>query len=272
MRTTLKVACLLTAISFFSGFAADPSAARPRTARQASDVWARVIIYDAIPGQEAALERELTAQISQADMRNYGIINDRALKNIDPIALQYGSYTKFSNSSGAERFLAVRLDRVKGFVRRTPESHLVQLESTYLPSGVQNKPRGSEFGFKEIGQTAHLFLGVPDPNYGQEYFDALNEVKRLSVRRNPQGWLGDDLLSDNNVRQPETIAPYSPRPPAATTLSVNYAEYKSFENAEDAYLNRQNSDDPSLIELQRVFFGALQVPARFYIFKVIANR
>jgi hypothetical protein len=263
---------LAAVFSLATSVIAEQSSARPRADRATSDVWARVIIYDAIPGQEAALERELTTQLPDADMERNGIINDRALKNIDPIALQYASYTKFSNAAGADRFLNARIDRVKNFVRRTPESHLMQLESTYSPSGEQNKPKGSEFGYKEVGQTALLFLGVPDPNYGQEYFDALAEVKRLSVRRAPQGWLGDDLLSDSNVRQPEKIAPYSPRPASATTLSVNYAEYKSFENAEDAYLNRQNSDDPSLIELQRVFFGALQVPARTYIFKVIANR
>jgi hypothetical protein len=272
MRIAFKVVGLAAVVSLVTGVIAEQSSARPRAARAASDVWAHVIIYDAIPGQEAALERELTAQLSDADIKRNGIINDRALRNIDPIALQYASYTKFSNAAGAERFVNARIDRVKNFVRRTPESHLVQLESSYSPSGVQNKPKGSEFGYKEVGQTAHVFLGAPDPNYGQEYFDALAEVKRLSVRRAPQGWLGDDLLSDSNVRQPERIAPYSPRPASATTLSVNYAEYKSFENAEDAYLKRQYSDDPSLIELQQVFFSSLQVPARVYIFKVIANR
>src|SRR5207244_2369237 len=142
----------------------------------------------------------------------------------------------------------------------------------YSPARVQTSPTGKEFGYKEVGQTAHLFFGVPNPSYGQEYFDALTQVKTLSVRRAPQGWLGDDLLSDNVMRDPVKLAPYTPRPTTATTLSVNYAEYTSFENAEDAYLNRQNADDPSLIELQRVFFSALQVPARFFIFKVIANR
>lgn len=272
MHTALRILCVAAVFSFATGSVVEQSNAKPRTGRQASDVWAGVIIYDAIPGQEAALERELTNRLSDADIRRYGIINDRSLKNIDPIALQYASYTKFSTSAGANRFLTARIDRVKDLVRRTPESHLVQLEGTYWPKGVQGKPKGIEFGYKEVGQTAHLFLGLPDPNYGQEYFDALAEVKRLSVQRLPEGWLGDDLLSDNSVRQPERLAPYSPRPTSATTLSVNYGEYKSFENAEDAYLNRQNSDDPGLIELQRVFFGALQVPARFYIFKVIANR
>ncbi|MHC2295398.1 hypothetical protein [Bradyrhizobium barranii] len=272
MRTASKLLCFAAVFSLATGIIVEQSGARPRSNRQASDVWARVIIYDVIPGQEGTLERELITGISDADIRRYGIINDRSLRNIDPIALQYASYTKFSSAAGADRFLAARTDRVKDLVRRTPESHLVQLESTYWPRGVQSKPKGIEFGYKEVGQTAHLFLGLPDPNYGQEYFDALVEVKRLSVRRVPQGWLGDDLLSDNSAKQPDKLAPYSPRPASATTLSVNYAEYKSFENAEDAYLNRQNSDDPSLIELQRVFFGALQVPARFYIFKVIANR
>jgi hypothetical protein len=246
--------------------------ARPRARVAASNIYARVILYDALPGQEDALERELTAPISAADMRLFGIINDRALKNIDPIAAQFATYTKFSTSSGAERFLNARLDRAKNLVRRTPEAHLVQLESTHSPSGTQSKPTGKEFGYKKTGQAAHLFFGLPDPNYGQEYFDALAQVKRLSVRRSPQGWLGDDLLSGSIMRQPEKLAPYTPRPGTATTLSVNYAEYTSFESAEEAYLNRQNSEDPSLIELQRVFFGALQVPSRFYFFKVIANR
>lgn len=272
MRTKFDVVCVAAALLLTTGVLTEKPSARPRTAPPASDVWVRVIIYDAIPGQEGAIERELTGPLSNADTRRYGIINDRALKNIDPIALQYASYTKFSSASGANQFLNARIDRVKDFVRRTPESHLVRLESTYSPSGVQNKPNGKEFGYKEVGQIAHLFFGAPNPNYGQEYFDALAEVKRLSARRSPQGWLGDDLLSDRNTRSPEAIAPYSPRPMVATTISINYAEYKTFENAEDAYLNRQNSDDPGLIELQRVFFSALQVPARFYIFKVMANR
>lgn len=250
----------------------DRSGARPRSVFPTPVVWARVTIYDAIPGKEAELERELTSPVSSEELQRSGIINDRSLKSIDPIALQYASYTKFLTASAAERFLDTKIDRIKELVRRTPESHILQLESTFTPSGVLSKPSGMEFGYKELGQTAHLFFGAPDPNYGEEYFDALSEVKRLSVSRSPQGWLGDDLLSDSNTRQPDNLAPYTPRPTTATTLSVNYAEFKTFENAEDAYLNRQNSDDPKLIALQRSFYGALQVPARFYIFKVIANR
>jgi hypothetical protein len=238
----------------------------------ASRIIAQVVVYDAVPGQEAALERELTAPISPPDVSSYGIVNDRVLKNIDPIAAQFATYTKFSGQSNANEFLAARLDRVKNFVRRPPESHVVQLESTFTPGLRSDNPTGKEFGYQVVGQIAHLFLGLPDPKYGQDYFNALQQVKTLVQNRSPQGWLGDDLLSSSSPLTVEQLAPYTPRPTVSTTLSINYAEYQSFENAEDAYLNRQQSEDPTLLGLTRVFFASLQVPSRFYIFKVVANR
>jgi hypothetical protein len=245
--------------------------AQPRARASATRVTALVVLYDALPGQEAALERELTVPIRQSDKLRYGIVNDRVLKNIDPVAAQFASYTKFSRGSRSNEFLVARLERIKDLVRRPPESHIVQLDNTFTPGRRADKPSGKEFGYKTVGQTAHLYLGLPNPQYEQEYFDALAEVKTLMQNRSPPGWFGDDLLSSAAPRAAAQLAPYTPRPRMETTMSINYGEYKTFENAEDAYLNRKQSPDPTLLELTRIFFSTLQVPVRFYIFKVIAN-
>jgi len=272
MHPTPKIIGFAAALSLLGAFLSQEVTARPRSQVPPSNIYAGVIIYDAIPGQENALERELMADMSSAENRRFGIINDRALRSVDPISSQFATYTKFSDAADAERFLNARLNRVKDYVRRAPESHLLRLETSYTPSGKIGEPNGKDFGYKEIGQTAHIFFGLPDPNYGEEYFEALADVKQMTLRLSPKGWLGDDLLSSGSALQPESLAPYTPRPIVATTLSTNYAEYTSFENAENAYLNRQHIGDPSLIEVQRVFTGALQIPARLYIFRVIANQ
>ena len=263
------LAWLITSISL-SQLEARP---RDRAAASGAELTALVVLYDAIPGQEAALELELKAPISQSDVALYGIVNDRVLKNIDPVATQFASYTKFSGPSNSNDFLSARLDRVKGLSSTTARRiDIVQLESTFTPGHRTDSPTGKEFGYKAVGQTAHLFFGVPDPGYGQEYFDLLAQVKTLTENCSPQGWFGDDLLSSAAPRPAEQLAPYTPRPSVSTMMSINYAEYQSFEDAEDAYLNRQQSEDPTFLQLTRVFFSSLQVPSRFYIFRVVANR
>ncbi|WP_050419494.1 hypothetical protein [Bradyrhizobium tropiciagri] len=263
---------LLTGLVTLTSLSQLEARTRVRTAAPATKLTALVVLYDAIPGQEAALERELMTPISQSDIARYGIVNDRVLKNIDPVAAQFASYTKFSGRSNSNDFLSARLDKVKNLVRRAPENHIVKLDSTFTPGHRTDSPTGKEFGYKSVGQTAHLFLGVPAPKFEQDYVNSLAQVKTLTENRSPQGWFGDDLLSSTAPRSAEQLAPYTPRPAASTMMSINYAEYQTFEAAEDAYLNRQQSDDPTFLQLARVFFSSLEVPSRFYIFKVVANR
>lgn len=247
------------------------SQARVRSLEFKPRVYAQVVIYDAIPGKERALQSVLTNEAATRRAAQGKLVNDRVLKNLDPLAYQFATYTKFRDWRAANLFLRVRLDQVKGLVRRPPEHHLLALENSYTPKGAIPKPTGADFNFRRTGQIAHLGIFLPKPDYSQEYFDALNEVKKLLVGRRPKGWQGDDLLTYMEPRSPERLAPYTPRPTEATLISVNYGEYDFFENAENAYLNRLNSDDPQLVTLSRIFFGALQVPTRFFIFSVIAN-
>ncbi len=268
IRKPLCVALLFAGLTILHSV---DSQARVRSLEFKPRVYAQVIIYDAIPGQERALESVLTDEAANRRAAQGKLVNDRVLKNLDPLAYQFATYTKFRDWRSAALFLRARLDRVKDLVRRPPENHLLALETSYTPKGAIPVPTGADFSYRRTGQVAHLGIFLPKPDYSQEYFDALNEVKKLLVGRKPKGWLGDDLLTYMEPRSPERLAPYTPRPTESTLISVNYGEYDSFEDDENAYLNRLNSDDPELVTLSRVFYGALQVPTRFFIFSVIAN-
>jgi hypothetical protein len=128
-----------------------------------------------------------------------------------------------------------------------------------------------EFGAGKTGQIAHLGLFVPAPEYTQEYLDALYRVKEYTVNRKPVGYLGDDLLLEDSPGNPNAQAPYTPRPTKNVSMSVNYGEYETLENAEDSYIDRAQPGNPDLVAIERIFFSTLQVPTRFYIFQVIGN-
>ena len=128
-----------------------------------------------------------------------------------------------------------------------------------------------EFGASKTGQIAHIGLFIPAPEYSQEYLDALYRVKEATVTRKPAGYLGDDLLLEDSIGNPLAQAPYTPRPNKPASMSVNYGEYETLENAEDSYIDRAEPGNPELVALERIFFSTLQVPTRFYIFQVIGN-
>lgn len=239
---------------------------------QASRPYIQVVIYDVHPGNEkkfeAAMEQDARAAASAKEF-----INDRLLKNLDDLALQYASYTKFTNRSKLEQFHRNRLSKIQGFCSRPPESHLVQLTDAYFgKTGYSKSAKGLEFGKGKVGQVAHIGLFIPFPEYRPSYDATLREVKALVQQRNPAGYIGEDLAVEVDLIAPKLQAPYSPRATIPSPMSVNYGEYETFENAEDAYVTRNSKPDAKVSILQRSFFSVLQVPTRFYIFKVIGNR
>jgi hypothetical protein len=85
------------------------------------------------------------------------------------------------------------------------------------------------------------------------------------------GYIGEDLLDGAEVTSPASLAPYSPQPFEPARVSVNYGEYETLEDAENSYIKRgeDRPNDPRILGWERLFYGALQVPTRFYIFRVI---
>lgn len=234
-------------------------------------VYAQVAIYDVLPGQSTEFEKALLASAESSRKQARSLINDRILRNIDNVTLQYASYTKFGDKREAEEAANLRTAALGRYLRRPPEVHLVQLDRAYVPSGVQTEPSGKEFGTGAVGQIAHLGLFLPSRKDTRNYYESLYAVKMHTVARQPKGYMGDDLLTEPSGGKPERQAPYTPRPREATQLSVNYGEYQTLEDAEDSYVDRAQDDSPEMVALERVFFSSLQVPNRFYIFKVIGN-
>jgi hypothetical protein len=144
--------------------------------------------------------------------------------------------------------------------------------SYYGKDGYTKNPTGKEFGSGQVGQVAHLGLFIPIPKYREIYDSTLEEVKSTIQKRNSAGYYGEDLLVEADLISPEIQTPFTPRAAEPSQMSINYGEYDTFENAEDSYLARnERRNDPRIAAMQRNFFSALQVPTRFYIFKVIAN-
>lgn len=233
--------------------------------------FVQVIIYDvnesAIPNFEAAVRSTRSELLS-----NSNFINERVLRNIDELTVQYATYTVFANRHAAESFVKRRLETVAAFCRRAPETHLAQLTTSYQIDGFSTDPTGLDFGGDVVGQIAHLGLFVPFQKYRVAYDTSLHEVKVYTTSRMPVGYIGEHVLVEADITSPEVQNPYSPRPFEASRMSINYGEYRTLENAEDSYLARdQPHDNPQLITLARVFYSSLQVPTRFYIFQVIDN-
>lgn len=235
------------------------------------NVYAQVVIYDVLPGKEKEFERLLMSRSEPGRASTRRLINERVMRNVDGAVSQYATYSKFYGPGEAKKFLNARLDSVKSLCRRAPETHLVALDRSYFHGGSTQNPTGMEFGAGKTGQIAHLGLFVPTPDYTQEYFDALYKVKEYTVNRKPEGYLGDDLLLEEQAGRPENHAPHTPRPTKSVRMSVNYGEYATLENAEDSYIDRAQPGNPDLAALERIFFSTLQVPTRFYIFQVFGN-
>ncbi len=237
---------------------------------RAGRVFGQVAIYDVSPDRMKEFEVALqsTRAATQADP---SFINQRVLRNLDEIALQYATYAKFKDRESAERVLRLQLAKLRPFCRRDPEVHLAELTDAYFPRGSTDQPNGMEFGTEKVGQNAHIGLFVPQPRYRRQYEDVLHETKVLIRDRNPTGYIGEDLLTEADLLPPQVQAPYSPRAFEPSKMSINYGEYLTMENAEDSYVARQQSQNPRLVTMERTFVSSLQVPTRFYMFQVIDN-
>jgi hypothetical protein len=267
-RRTLVTAALAAAGGLSTGIAfAQTEFEQELLAQRNTGIYAQIVIYDVVPGKEAEFEKAIAGTLRGA----VSLINDRILRNIDPVTSQYATYTKFRSPGAAQAATAARVATVRTFLRRDPESHLSQLDKVYVPGGEKAVPDGLELGAKNVGQIAHLGLFLPSPGRTQDYYKSLYEVKTHTVRRAPRGYIGDELLIETERNAPHIQAPYSPRPREATRLSFNYGEYQTLEDAEDSYVDRGQERTAALVTLERTFYSALQLPNRFYIFKVIRN-
>ena len=257
---------LAAAGASYAAVAANADVAEP----SGNGVYAEVVLYDVLPTKGTQFEQAI-ASITHSGNAPQALISDKVLRNIDGVTNQYATYSKFSTPAAAEAVTSQRIQQVMELLRRAPERHLVQLNRSYVPTGLKVNPSGLEFGSAQTGQIAHIGLFLPHPANAVQYNTSLNNVKAHTVSRHPTGYLGDDLLQEPAVGNAATQAPYTPRPAEPTQMSINYGEYKTLENAEDSYVDRAQGDDPSMVTEERVFFSSLQVPTRFYIFQVIGN-
>lgn len=248
------------------------TAAPPPSAAPATPIYAVIAIYDLKPDMNEPFEAAL--RDTHADLeREPTFVNERVLRNLDPLAAQYATYTKVSDGQIAVALFERRLRRLAAFCRRAPERHVLQLTHTYhLNSAETGSPNGLEFGVGRVGHVAHLGLFLPYPKYRQQYDEVLDDVKRFIRDRTPAGYIGEELLREIEAPNPDEQTPHSPNPGEPAPMSVNYGEYASLETAENAYTNRHNRPtDPKIVVMERLFFSALQVPTRFYLFEVIGN-
>ncbi|NBD07537.1 MULTISPECIES: hypothetical protein [Corallococcus] len=246
-----------------------PAAAQPPGEQQGP--VAQIIVYDVAPEAQQQF-KEALASTRVAYQREPGFINERVLDSLDTLALKYATYARFSNAVAAENMLKRRLDAVAPYVRRAPEVHTAVLTQAFTPQAINRKPKGNEFAEGKVNQVAHLGMFIPFPKYWEQYEKALDDVKTVTRGRKPAGFLGDDVLVETTAPAPERQTPYSPRAAEASRMSFNYGEYNTLEDAENSYVRRHGPvEDPKIAALARVFYGSLQVPARFYIFRVVDN-
>jgi hypothetical protein len=233
-------------------------------------IFVQVVIYDVSPASVKAFETELLATRDLA-LAESTLINERVLRNIDDLATQYATYSKFTNAAGAEQLFQQRLIRLQSFCTRQPEVHLAELTNAYFPEGSTDRPTGVELATDKVGQTAHLGLFIPYPRFRAQYEQTLHEVKLVLQGRKSSGYIGEETSIETELLSAKQQTPYSPQVFEASKMSINYGEYDTMENAENAYIVRHARPDPKLVHLERNFFSALQVPTRFYLFQVIGN-
>lgn len=242
-----------------------PGAAKPH-------YFVAVAIYDVKPGQSAAFEA-MAKQTIDAVAAARGFYNDRLLRNIDPLAYHYASYTKSTDRAALEKAVRERIAALQPFLRRDPEVHIAQpTKSYYLNPNATFEP-GTEFGHGQIGQIAHIGLFIPYPNFRPDYDRTIDHVKVYTRDRRPQGYFGEDLLYEADDVSAEAQTPYTPHAAIPARMSINYGEYRTFEDAENSYIKRAGDRprDPQVVVWERVFYSSIQVPARFFIYQVIAN-
>jgi hypothetical protein len=244
--------------------------AQPAQAK--NEVFAYVVIWDVAPAQAKSFEASLLHS-GQAMTNESGFITERILKNIDPLTYHYATYTKSKDRSALESRMRQRMADLRRYLRRDPESHLAQVTSSFTPKEESDHPKGREFGMGKLGQIAHLGLFIPYPEFREEYDRTLRRVKVVTRNRRPEGYLGDELLVETELIDPAQQTPYSPRAFEPSKMSINYGEYDTLEDAENSYIKRgaDRPTNPVYLGLERIFYSALQVPTRFYIFSVIGN-
>ena len=167
-----------------------------------------------------------------------------------------------------------RIEDLRQYLRRDPETHLARITFSYFGNaGGKSQPNGQEFGTEKTGQIAHLGLFIPYPEFRAEYDRTLHRVKVLSRDRHPRGYIGEEVLIESDRVDPAVQAPYTPRPLKPAKMSINYGEYNTLEDAENSYIRRggDRPKDPAYLALERIFYSALQVPTRFYLFQVFGN-
>jgi hypothetical protein len=230
--------------------------------------YVQVVFWDVNPGRSKAFEDESQNLLSRLQS-SADIVNARVLRNLSELNLQYATYVRYYNRMTAEDSLAKQLARLGPLCWRRPEAHLIRLGRAYTPAGVTDAPQGTEFAVGGTGQIAHLGLWVPYPRFRSEYYKILDEVKLDTKAQHNPGYIGEETGTEVRTPPIDEQTPYSPHPTDPEPMSINYGEYKTFEQAEESFL--KHSEDPLASSKMRVFFGSLQVPTRFYIFQVVQS-
>lgn len=244
----------------------------PVSAAPGPPVHAQVVIFDVRPAETSQFEAKVleTGRL-QEGQRSF--VGERFLRNIDAVNPTYALYTKSTSLRDLEAGWATRSPQLRPYLRRDPEVHSASLTHTYTPASITTRPSGDEFGTGQTGQIAHLGLFIPFQTHRAEYERILRLVKEDTQRRNPAGFIGEDLLEEVRPASLAAQTPHSPRAAELVPMSINYGEFATIEEAENAYIQRgaDRTGDPRLRYWYRAFFGSLQVPSRFYIFRVIGN-
>lgn len=250
-----------------------PFAAPAAAATEASvTMYAYVVLWDIVPGQSEAFETQLhRGAMAMASDRSFH--SERLLRNIDPLTYSEATYTKSTNRATLEQEMSTRIAALRPYLRRAPETHLALVSQSYRKGSTSNQPTPTELGSTGAGQIAHLGLFIPYPDFVAEYQRTLDHVKVYTRDRYPQGYLGEDVLLEADLVSPELQTPYTPHAEKAAKMSLNYGEYQTLEDAENSYIKRgaDRPKDPQILTWERIFYGALQVPTRFYIYQVVSS-
>ncbi len=253
-------------------FACAMTVASTASAASGPELFACVAIFDVKMDQESQFQDRLMAS-SHLLYAKSSFVTERVLRNIDPYSNQYALYSRARSLDVAEQRCGRSLEGLTELLERAPETHVAKVNASYDTGGRNSQPDGFEFGAGEVGQIAHLGLFVPMAEHRTEYDRILDVVKMNTVERSNQGFFGEDVLTEVAPESVEKQNPYTPRAFELVPMSINYGEYASLEDAENAYVRRgeDSTGDPKIRYWYRAFFSALQVPHRFYIFEVVGN-
>jgi hypothetical protein len=245
-----------------------PKKAAAQSVDETYKTYVQVALWDVAPGNtqafEAAVGQQFASLPSTAD-----VVNARVLKNLSDLNSQYATYVRYTNVMTAEDSMAKQVALLGSLCTRAPETHLIGLERAYSPAGVSQLPTGSEFAIDGTGQVAHLGLWVADPRLIDNYETTLQEIKVGTMNQHNPGFIGEDLGNEVRLLSPEAQTPYSPHAKFAAPMMINYGEFKTFQSAEEAFMEHQK--DSNIDAEMQSFFGSLQVPTRFFIYSVVQS-